>query len=102
MTIKVVRGLVQRDKSENVHDAKAQVKLQRDAATSSGRVVSSDAAVSNVRLAKVPESVDRVRDPKEARRLAENVTELIREREESVEEHHKLTPVYAREHFLSQ
>ena len=103
MTIKVVQGLVGLSKTDS---GVGQTSLQNSSnivnvVTSASQVQprAQDAALTSIRAQRTSDSV-RIRDAGEAKEVAKEVAEKIKESDDPESAHSSLTPVSAREHFV--
>ena len=112
MGIKVVQGLIggppvqANDSSSTNHQnatQSAQAGLQaviRASSAVSSVVATSEAVISSVRTTKAAGSgVEKLRDPEQAKNLAENIADRIRDNDDGLDAHSDLEPISAREHF---
>jgi hypothetical protein len=108
MTVTVVKGFIPKGASEPTQtreitlgrpQAQNLASAPAQAAVSSVAANSGDAAVAVLRLSKTSSASDKVRDDREAKKLATEVAEKIRDEEKSLDTHSELNAVTARQHF---
>lgn len=108
MTVTVVKGFIPKGASEpaktrEITLGRAQspnpLSAPAQAAVHSAAANSGEAAVALLRLSKNSTSSEKVRDEREAKKLASDVAEKIRYEEKSLDSHSELRAVTAREHF---
>lgn len=108
MTVTVVKGFIPKGASEPTQTR--EVTLGRSqalnpasapaqAAVNSVAANSGEAAVAVLRLSKTSSAPDKVRDEREAKKLANEVADKIRYEDKSLDSHSELTAVTARDHF---
>jgi len=114
MGIKIVQGLIgttpvaagdtrastnQQNATQSAQ-AGLQAVIRAATAVTSSALATSEAVISSVRTNRSANSgIEKLRDPQQAKELAENVADRIRDGETGLEAHSDLEPISAREHF---
>lgn len=116
MAVKVVQGLIGSPKTEIKSNPLTQVDNQSlteqslrqansaataNTAVSASRSLNNDAVITTLRSSRQTSSGEKIRDPKVAREVADDVAQRIRDNPESVDAHGGLKGASAREHLLS-